>query len=69
MSWTDQIEAGTYRFYVVATYNDKEVKTNEINLLIVTGYFLDGGSLSLQGKTSTADKMKVFENYIRKVKK
>ena len=36
VSWTDQIEAGTYQFYVVATYNDKEVKTNEINLVIHT---------------------------------
>ena len=56
VSWTDQIQAaGTYQFYVVATYNDKEVKTNVINLLITdTGYFLDGGSLSLQGKTFTA---------------
>ena len=55
VSWTDQIEVGTYQFYVVATYNDKEVKTNVINLLITdTGYFLDGGSLSLQGKTFTA---------------
>ena len=34
VSWTDQIEVGTYQFYVVATYNDKEVKTNVINLLI-----------------------------------
>ena len=55
VSWTDQIEAGTYQFYVVATYKNKEVKTNEISLLITdTGYVLDGGSLSLQGKTSTA---------------
>ena len=36
VSWTDQIETGTYQFYVVATYNDKEVKTNEINLMIHT---------------------------------
>ena len=39
VSWTDQIEAGTYQFYVVATYNDKEVKTNEINLLITTSSY------------------------------
>ena len=36
VSWTDQVKAGTYQFYVVATYNDKEVKTNEINLVIHT---------------------------------
>ena len=41
VSWTDQIEAGTYQFYVVATYKDKEVKTNEkINLLIHNTYVL-----------------------------
>ena len=40
VSWTDQIEAGTYQFYVVATYNDKEVKTNEINLVIHNTYVL-----------------------------
>ena len=42
VSWTDQIEAGTYRFYVVATYNDKETKTNEINLLITTSGYIEG---------------------------
>ena len=42
VSWTDQIEAGTYRFYVVATYNDKETKTNEINLLITTSSYIEG---------------------------
>ena len=36
VSWTDKIEAGTYQFYVVASYNDEEVKTNEINLVIQT---------------------------------
>ena len=42
VSWTDQIEAGTYQFYVVATYNDKEVKTNEISLLITTSSYING---------------------------
>ena len=57
VSWTNQITAGTYEFYVCANYKDTEISTKKITLLVSSeNYNLSGGSLSLNTISGNAGK-------------
>ena len=53
VSWSDNIAAGEYDFYVIATYDGLKVKSPQIKLTI-SQYILNGGSTELSGTVGQA---------------
>ena len=55
VSWSDNIAAGEYRFFVIATYDGLHITSRGLITLDISQYILDGGSVELNGAYGKAE--------------
>ena len=64
MSWTDQIAAGTYSFYVLANYKETKIQTPLITLNISSEQSENAGNINYAIKDALYDESTIDQKLI-----